>query len=137
MSYNTDNVDDILAKRISYLFERSELTQSEIAFKTGIERTALSKMKSGHRKVSADELNKLAKVFHVTTDYLLGNTNKKDENVSPDWATNDDKRDLASFLEYNNGSMMYQGENLTEEEQEKLEIAMTQIFWKRRKKDKK
>lgn len=61
-----------LAKRIAYLQEQTPLSQTEVTKRVGMERTALSKIKSGDRKVSADELSKLADIYGVTTDYLLG-----------------------------------------------------------------
>lgn len=125
----TTSIDEALVKRLSYLQSRSNLSKSEIANRIGIDRTAYSRIISGERKVSANELAKLASVFGVTTDYLLGN------NQTPEWANEKDTNDLADFLKSNEGSMTYQGENLTEEEKEKLEIAMTQIFWKRHKHD--
>ncbi|WP_338757162.1 helix-turn-helix transcriptional regulator [Levilactobacillus brevis] len=66
------NSDEILAKRISYLQENSELSQTEIARRIGIDRSAFSRIKNNTRKVSADELSKIADIFGVTTDYLLG-----------------------------------------------------------------
>ena len=81
------------------------------------------------REPSQEALTALANYFDVTTDYLLG------LNQTPKWANKKDANDLAKFLKENAGSMTYQGENLTEDEKEKLEIAMTQIFWKRHKHD--
>ena len=78
---------------------------------------------------SSKKLEELADYFHVSTDYLLG------RNDTPEWATEKDTHDLEEFLEQNEGSMTYGGEKLTEEDKEKLKIAMTQIFWRRHKHD--
>ena len=40
----------------------------------------MNKIENGTRKVSRDKLQKLAEVFNVTTDYLLG------RNQTPEWA---------------------------------------------------
>lgn len=74
-----------------------------------------------------DSLKKVADVLNVTVDYLLG------KNDTPEWANDKDIHDLKDFLENNADSMTYGGEDLTEEEKEKLKIAMTQIFWDRHK----
>lgn len=76
---------------------------------------------------STDSLAKVAKVLGVSVSYLLG------EDDTPEWATEKDTHDLEEFLEQNEGSMTYGGEKLTEEDKEKLKIAMTQIFWRRHK----
>ena len=68
----TDDINQELAYRIAYLQENSDLNQLEVAKQLGLDRTAFSKIKNGTRKVSAEELNKLADVYGVTTDYLLG-----------------------------------------------------------------
>lgn len=112
------------------------LTQEAIAKQIGIAKTTYASYEQGKRQPAYDILVKLADILNTSVDYLIGKNNVKNDD-SPEWANDDDKRDLAKFLEYNDGTMMYQGENLTEEEKEKLEIAMTQIFWKRRKQDKK
>ncbi|VDG25734.1 helix-turn-helix domain-containing protein [Lactiplantibacillus mudanjiangensis] len=67
-------ITDTLAKRIQYLQDNSELTQTEIANQIGIDRSAYSRILSGNRKISADELSKIADIFGVTTDFLLGRT---------------------------------------------------------------
>lgn len=74
-----------------------------------------------------DSLEKVAKALNVTVDYLLG------KNETPAWANEKDTHDLEEFLNNNEGSMTYGGEDLTQEEKEKLKIAMTQIFWDRHK----
>ena len=104
------------------------LTQEMVAKQIGIAKTTYSAYEQGKRQPDFDILKKLAKYFNVTTDYLI-------DNDVPDWATKKDVHDLQKFLEDNSDSMTYGGDSLTEEEQEKLKIAMTQIFWKRHKHD--
>lgn len=119
------NTGEKIAKlRISHSW-----SQPQLAEKMSVSQSTVAMWESGKRKVSAEDLLKLSQLFHVTTDYLLGN------NQTPKWANEKDTNDLARFLKENAGSMTYQGKNLTEDEKEKLEIAMTQIFWKRHKHD--
>jgi transcriptional regulator with XRE-family HTH domain len=63
-----------LNERIIDLRESKDLTQTELAKRLSIDKSAMNKIESGTRKVSADELSKLASIFDVTTDYLLGKT---------------------------------------------------------------
>lgn len=118
-----------LNERIIDLRESKDLTQTELAKRLSIDKSAMNKIESGTRKVSADELSKLASIFDVTTDYLLGKNN------TPKWANNNDTNDLKKFLEENDGTFTYGGDDLTEDEKQKLKIAMTQIFWDRHKHD--
>lgn len=118
-----------LNERIIDLRESKDLTQTELAKRLNIDKSAMNKIESGTRKVSADELSKLASIFDVTTDYLLGKNN------TPKWANKKDTYDLEKFLEDNDGTFTYGGDDLTEDEKQKLKIAMTQIFWDRHKHD--
>lgn len=115
--------------RLKDLRTSKKLTQAEMADKLKIARTTYAAYEQGKREPDDDTKLKIANYFDVTVDYLLG------KNQTPKWANEKDANDLAQFLQANEGSMTYQGENLTEEEKEKLEIAMTQIFWKRHKHD--
>lgn len=74
-------------------------------------------------------LAKVADYFHVSVDYLLGRENNN-------YTSN--QKDLKKFLDDNlNYGMTYDGQNLTEEEKERLKIALTQVFYKYKDKFKK
>lgn len=68
-----EHTDNDLAARLAKLLDQSNLSQTVVAHKIGIDRTAFSKIINGKRKVSTEELKKLADIFEVSTDYLLGN----------------------------------------------------------------
>ncbi|QHJ74855.1 hypothetical protein [Lactobacillus phage JNU_P2] len=121
--------DKKLAQRIIDLRESADMKQAELGRRLGLDRSAMSKIENGTRKVSSDELAKLSEIFSVTTDYLLG------KNSTPMWANEKDTNDLEKFLTDNEGSMTYGGEDLTEEQKEQVRVAMTAIFWKRHKHD--
>lgn len=77
----------------------------------------------GTRQPSIETIQKLSNMFAVSTDYLLGN--KLDE---PNLTV---KNDLKKFLDENlEKGMTYANEELTDEDKEKLKVALTQIFWK-------
>lgn len=52
--------------------ESMHLTQSQVAAKLGITSVAYQNYEYGKREPNNDLLCKLAELFHVTTDYLLG-----------------------------------------------------------------
>lgn len=121
--------DTGLGERLKSLRSDLNKTQDDVAKDIGITRAAYSHLENNRNEPDNTTLIKLASYFGVTVDYLLG------KKQTPKWANEKDTSDLAEFLQNNAGSMTYKGENLTDDEKEKLEIAMTQIFWKRHKHD--
>lgn len=49
------------------------MQQGELADILGIHRSVLSRIEKGHRPIREDELLRIARHFHVSTDDLLGN----------------------------------------------------------------
>lgn len=70
-------VDTKLARRIIDLREEIDMTQTELARRLNIDKSAMSKIEKGTRKVSSDELSKLSEIFDASTDYILGKTDKR------------------------------------------------------------
>jgi transcriptional regulator with XRE-family HTH domain len=64
-------------ERIKELREERGMTQKELAEALGIDRTAIAKYESGASGAKSEMLEKLATFFGVSTDYLLGRTNRK------------------------------------------------------------
>lgn len=58
------------------------LTQKQVAECIGLAISAVSSYESGSRYPSYEALIKLACMFHVSTDYLLGITNKRSIDVT-------------------------------------------------------
>lgn len=61
---------------------QSNLTQKQLAERIGVTKSVVSYYESQERYPSPDILVKIAKVFHVTTDYLLGIDTKQSVNIS-------------------------------------------------------
>lgn len=60
----------------------SNLTQKQVAERIGLAISAVSSYESGARYPSYEVLLKLAKMFHVSTDYLLGITEIRNIDVT-------------------------------------------------------
>lgn len=58
------------------------LTQKQVADRIGLAISAVSSYESGSRYPTYDTLIKLARMFHVSTDYLLGITDKRNIDVT-------------------------------------------------------
>ncbi|WP_062052402.1 helix-turn-helix domain-containing protein [Bacillus sp. JCM 19034] len=66
----------MLSKRLSSLRKSKKLTQAEQAKVLGIARTTYAMYEQGNREPDYDTLTKIANYFGVSTDYLLGLTDK-------------------------------------------------------------
>ena len=62
---------NLTAQRLRALRKREGLSQTEVARNLGITRTAYNKFESGASAPSR-KLRELAQLYHVSTDYILG-----------------------------------------------------------------
>lgn len=62
----------IFSKRIKELRKESNFTQQELAEKLELTNSTVSDWETGRSEPDLETLTKLAKLFSVTTDYLLG-----------------------------------------------------------------
>lgn len=115
----------MLGEKLKELRKAKGQTQEQVAKYLGVSRAAYSHFENNRNEPDYNILDKLANYYEVTTDYLLN------RNSTPQWADRRDTTDLKKFLDDDSG-MTYDGENLTEEENQQLRVALTQIFWKRR-----
>jgi len=58
-------------RKIKELRERSGMSQQKLAQLLGVSRPTISQIESGQRKVTVDEMRKLADAFHISADRLL------------------------------------------------------------------
>lgn len=72
-----------------------KLTQKQVADRIGLATSAVSSYESGVRYPSYDVLVKLARIFHVSTDYFLGITDTRNIDVT---GLNDSEIELVSQL---------------------------------------
>lgn len=66
-----------IGERIEYLREINNMTQKELAKKIGISFSVMSRIESGDRPIRDNEIRDIARVFNVSSDYLLGLSNVK------------------------------------------------------------
>lgn len=64
--------------KIKELRTTKRMTQQQVADILGITRPAYTAYESGKRQPDFDTLQKLAEIYEVSTDYLLGTTDKKE-----------------------------------------------------------
>lgn len=73
---------DLFLRRFSSLLDNDSRADYEIANKLGINRDVLSKYKKGINRVNLDTVAKIALLYGVSTDYLLGLTNASPAELS-------------------------------------------------------
>jgi transcriptional regulator with XRE-family HTH domain len=61
-----------IAERLKEARKLSGLSQGHVAKMLGLHRPSVSEMESGNRRVSADELARLAGIYDVSVAWLLG-----------------------------------------------------------------
>ena len=108
-----------LFNNVKQLAKNKGMTLPEVAKKAEMGINSLYHWKQ--HDPSIDNLQKVADVLGVTVSELLGKDSKEDK----------DNKDLQEFLKDNiEHGMTYANHKLTDEDKERLKIAMTQIFWK-------
>lgn len=119
----------MLGDRIKDLRKKTGKTQEEVAKSVDMSRPAYSHIENNRNEPDGETLKKIAAYYGVTTDYLLGHD-------VPKWATDKDMMDLEEMLN-SNVNMAYGGEQLTEEEKQRVKDILTGIFWEKLEKRKK
>lgn len=64
----------VFPQRLQALRTERELSQEDLAKRTGLQATAVSHFETGTRKPSFDNLRRLADALETTVDYLMGRT---------------------------------------------------------------
>lgn len=71
-----------MGEKLKVLRLEKKMTQKQVADIIGLAISAVSSYESGSRYPSYDVLVQLSRIFHVTTDYLLGMTDKRNIDVT-------------------------------------------------------
>jgi transcriptional regulator with XRE-family HTH domain len=64
------DTDKKIGQRIKLARERINLTQESLGYKLGVTRPTVSQIELGHRKLSAEELFKIAGIFNLSINYF-------------------------------------------------------------------
>lgn len=72
MTTNDDSIRQAIATRLRLARENAGLSQGQVAKKFGWHRPTLSEVEAGRRRVSAEELASMARLYGVATSWVLG-----------------------------------------------------------------
>lgn len=75
-----------IGARIVELRERSGMKQYELAQKANMNPAVLNRIETGKRPARDDEIKTIARIFRVSTDYLLGNSESEGYYTDPETA---------------------------------------------------
>jgi transcriptional regulator with XRE-family HTH domain len=89
---NTDSVRLAIATRLRAAREEAGLSQGQVAKLLGLPRPSISELEAGRRRVSAEELTRLAEIYNVSTSWLMN-----DDSEVPDPTIELAARELAKL----------------------------------------
>jgi transcriptional regulator with XRE-family HTH domain len=97
-----------LKDRLNQLRNEKKWTQEEMSNKVGIARTTYAMYEQGKRNPDYETLKKIADLFDVSTDYLLGRTDIRNPEKKPegrffydlDNASQEDLDELESYFKF-------------------------------------
>ena len=69
------------SERLKKLRKDAGLTQIDVASKLGISQQAYASWEQGIKKPTQENLVKIAQIFNVSIDYLVGNSEEKLDNI--------------------------------------------------------
>ena len=69
------------AERLKELRKQAHLTQVELAKRLGIGQSSYADWERGKKKPTQENLVKIAQILNVSVDYLVGNSENKDEDL--------------------------------------------------------
>ena len=136
----------VLGKRLKEARENNRLTQMEASKKLGISNGTLSGYERNYRDPDTAILEKMAELYGVSVDYLLGRTddpNPQLKNNSSAQLTAKDEKDIAKRLEQirndieHSDGLSFSGEPMSEEAKDSLMEAMEFIVRQTKKINKK
>ncbi|WP_040738460.1 helix-turn-helix domain-containing protein [Paenibacillus lactis] len=133
-------VEVTMPNRIRELRKEQGLSGPKLAEMLSITPTYLYELEKEKKRLSADMASKIAGIFTVSVDYLLGVVDKNKEATlqiePPDWATSKDKRDFKKMLEEDE-PIMFDGVPMTDDDKERLKRVMEAMFWDAKERNKK
>lgn len=114
-------------ERLIKLRQNKALTQNELADLVKISRSALSLYELGKREPDFSTLSRLAEFFGVTTDYLLGRSEKTTKSSS---LSQKEERDISKDLEKilsnleSSEALAFDGEPLDDETKALMKVSL-------------
>lgn len=102
-SASHSTINPITGQRISYLRKRAKLSQPALANRLNVSQSTITSWENNRRNITTDDLIKVADLFSVTTDYLLGHEPNdglltaahQDDDLTPE-----QKEEIRDYIEF-------------------------------------
>ena len=91
-------MNEIFCATFKHLRESRELTQSELAKRLEVSRSALGMYEQGHREPDFETLLRIADFFGVTLDYLFGRSEPAEEPTDFEKLDANDRSAVAAMI---------------------------------------
>lgn len=115
-------------RRIAILRREAGMNQLDLAETLGLSQQAISKYENGKAEPDSDTLKRLSKLFNVSVDYIIGNSDKRDHSDLTEKDKKDISRTLDSLMEQiennENTPLNYNGDDVDPEDIELLKDAL-------------
>lgn len=105
-----------IGSRLAFLRDQRGLTQEELATSLGISRAALSHYEKNRREPDTETLGKVADLFQVSLDYLVGRTHQSTAILDSDVRQFTDELELADNEILDHFALTIDGRKLSIEE---------------------
>ena len=131
----------MIGNTIRELRKEKKMSQSELGKFIGVSQTTVTAWETGRAEPSSTFISKLADLFNVSTDYLLGRSDNKKKPYYE--LTDKEKKDIALQAEKlmegieSGENLNFYGEPATEEQKERLLIAVQTAMEMNKRKEKK
>ena len=119
--------------RLRALRNEKKLTQDELGKLLNVSGKTIGTWERDSRQPNIEAINKLASIFDVTTDYLLGNSNEKQPQKYYD-LSDKEKNDIAIQAEKlmegieTGNNLNFYGEPATKEQKDRILIAIKTVL---------
>lgn len=107
-----------ISKRLSLLLEEKNMTQRKLAEVIGVSEVTISRYLNGTRNPKIEIINDIATALGVSSDYLLGRTDKK--NISTH-----EIKDYESFME----NVKIQFMDASEKDRDAIYRKISELYW--------
>ena len=123
-----------LGSKIKLLRNERNMTQPDLATELGVTVRTVAYYENDERQPKKTTIIKLCKIFDVSTDYLLSDNESFLIDAAEKYGYRGKKK-AESFI--NETALLFAGGELSEEDQDKVFKAITEIYWRSKEKNKK
>lgn len=122
------------SERLAQLRKEHNMTQQELAEKLGVSRGTIGMYEIGQRDPDTETLAKIAEIFGVSTDYLLGRTDLPNVHIPEEYTrkhkvTKRDLKQYENFILKQTGAF-FMDDQIAEEDKEEFYKKVSELFWK-------